>query len=877
MQADIRKLLARMNPYCRHALEAAAGQCVSQSHYEVSVAHFLLHLLQDGKADCALLLRSAEIDPASWQKGLQRELESLKTGNPGKPVFSNALLEWFEQAWMLASLNLGLAEIRSGALLLALIDRPLRYGAQHLPGLDRFSADALLSDFDELAAASVETGRTLGSPGQTPGGAGEQASGAESALEQFTINFTAQARDGKIDPVFGREQEIRQMIDILARRRKNNPIVVGEPGVGKTAVVEGLALKIVQNDVPEVLQGVELYSLDLGLLQAGASMKGQFEERLTAVIEAVKAASKPIILFIDEAHTLIGAGGTAGGSDAANLLKPALARGELRTIAATTWSEYKKYFEKDAALARRFQPVKIDEPDIESAVLIMRGLRDHYEQAHQVYIRDDAVVASVELAARYITGRQLPDKSVDLLDTACARVKVCLYAKPVRLDDLERHKETLKRERDAIIRDTETNIGHQGSERLQEIETALAGLDEQIGQLRARWQHEQKIVHELMAKRRQLRDESPQGEALQTLQREIAELNRSLADHAGDGDALIDYEVTAELVGKVVSDWTGIPVGDMLRSEADMILNFKSRINRRIKGQDHAIEAISEHIKAAKAGLTDPDAPLGVFLLVGPSGVGKTECCLGVAEQLFGGEHCMTVINMSEFQEKHAVSRLVGSPPGYVGYGEGGVLTEAVRQRPYTVVLLDEVEKADLEVMNLFYQVFDKGMLSDSEGREIDFSNTVIFLTSNLATDTIMQLCAGGDRPAVEQIVEAIRPELQQHFKPALLARMSIIPFYPLMGEVLHDIIRIKLNKVGQRMRQNQGVEFIYDDDVVATIAARCTDVDSGARNIDHIVNKNLLPKISTCILSKIGQGESFSRLRLGVCEHGDFAPEFVA
>ena len=867
MKADIKRLLDRMNPYCHRALEAAAGQCVSQGHYEVSVAHMLFQLLQEPSADIALLLQHAEIEPAQWRGHLQRELEQLKRGNPGKPVFADTLLEWFEHAWLLGSLNLALGELRSGALLLALVDRSLRYGAHELPGLEGLSPERLGREFEALTAASCEQRAGVASQPADP-------VRGDSALGQFAINFTALAREGKIDPVFGRENEIRQMIDILARRRKNNPIVVGDPGVGKTAVVEGLALKIVQQDVPEILQQVELYSLDLGLLQAGASMKGQFEERLTAVIDEVKSSTKPLILFIDEAHTLIGAGGAAGGSDAANLLKPALARGELRTIAATTWSEYKKYFEKDPALARRFQPVKVEEPDKDNAVLIMRGLRDHYEQAHQVHIRDDALVACVELADRYITGRQLPDKAVDLLDTACARVRVCRHAKPALIDELERQRESLQRERAAMERDQ--GADGENSARYDEITQLLAQIETEMDGLNERWQKERSLVEQLISLQQQVQDSELSPQQRQDLRRAMHDMERQWQACAGD-QPLIHHEVTPELVGKVVADWTGIPVGNMLRDEADMILNFKQHINRRIKGQDHALHAIAEHIKAAKAGLTDPQAPLGVFLLVGPSGVGKTECCLSVAEQLFGGEHCMTTINMSEFQEKHTVSRLVGSPPGYVGYGEGGVLTEAVRQRPYTVVLLDEVEKADLEVMNLFYQVFDKGSLCDGEGREIDFSNTVIFLTSNLATETIMQHCRQGEIPPPERLVEIIRPELQRHFKPALLARMNIIPFYPLQGEVLHDIIRLKLDKVGERLQRSQGIEFSYDEPVIECIAARCTDVDSGARNIDHIVNKNLLPRISTCILSRIGEGKDFTRLHVRLCEQGDFAPELVA
>jgi type VI secretion system protein VasG len=683
-----------------------------------------------------------------------------------------------------------------------------------------------------------------------------------SALEKFTTNFTEKARNKEIDPVFGRDREIRQMIDILGRRRKNNPIAVGDAGVGKTAVIEGLALKVAEGEVPEIIKDVDIIELDLGALQAGASVKGEFENRLKGVISEIKASEKPIILFIDEAHTLIGAGGAAGTGDAANLLKPALARGELRTIAATTWSEYKKYFEKDPALARRFQLVKLDEPSVENTAVILRGLRSVYEKAHNVYIRDDAIEASAAMSARYITGRQLPDKAVDTLDTACSRVNISLSTMPAEIEDIQRSTQIMERERIALERDINTGRSKK-SERLAEIINDIKVNEVEIEKQLAEWTVQKELVDKVIA----LRSDADQGSSDQSdLSSAIAAL-----DSYQQGKSKIAYEVTGEVVADVISDWTGVPVGNIVKDEAAALMDFNNNLKTWVKGQDHAIDMIDSVIRTAKAGLQNPDQPHGIFLFVGPSGVGKTEMALGIANLMFGGEQFMTTINMSEYQEKHTVSRLVGSPAGYVGYGEGGVLSEAVRQRPYSVVLLDEVEKADLEVMNLFYQVFDKGTLSDGEGRSIDFKNTIIFLTSNLASATIMDRCSGDSMPSVEELTEAIRQQLQDHFKPALLARMTIIPFFPLKGEVLNSIVRLKLGKVGKRLRQNQALEFEYDDEVIEQIASRCKDIESGARNIDHIVNKNLLPLISTRILNNIGEETEFTNLRLSIDDKGEF------
>ena len=821
---------------------------------------------------------------------------------------------------MMASVEHQDTAVRSGTLLLVLALRPERYASVDLSEyLDGIKRDELRRDLYRICAGSREAEAPTDASGAPSAGApGRPAE--ETAIGKFTVDLTERARRGEIDPVFGRDREIRAMIDILARRRKNNPIVVGEPGTGKTAVVEGLALRIVKGDVPDVLKNVRLISLDLGLLQAGAGVRGEFENRLKGVISEVKASPTPIVTFIDEAHTLIGAGGTAGGSDAANLLKPALARGELRTIAATTWSEYKKYFEKDAALERRFQVVKIDEPTEEAAILMMRGLRDRYESAHGVRIREEAVEAAARLSSRYISGRQLPDKAVDLMDTASARVKIARVTVPEVVDDLDRKLQELDRERDSIRRE-ESLAGSGDPERLAGLQQDEDRMRAERARLVEKWDQEKQAVEEVLALRARLEggaspappaagaeagagasaagtaaatDAGPAAAGAEakggaaappapvplTAEEQAAlrvELLQSLARLKEKQGAvpLVPLDVDASVVAAVVSGWTGIPVGKMVSDEAAAVLQFRDRLGERIKGQDQALEAVDRGVRAARAGLKNPQTPIGVFLFVGPSGVGKTETALTVADLMFGGDRFTTTINMSEFQEKHTVSRLLGSPPGYVGYGEGGVLTEAVRQKPYSVVLLDEVEKADPEVMNVFYQVFDKGMLADGEGRIIDFKNTVIFLTSNLATDVIMQMCTGPVPPTVDEVKAAIRPILSKHFKPALLGRMEIVPFYPLAGEFLKSIIRLKLKKVVGRMQDSHRMRLDVDDKVVDLIAARCQDPDSGARVIDHIVNQNLLPLLSTRLLERMAEGPLPDSVAVGVGEGETFEITF--
>jgi type VI secretion system protein VasG len=864
-KVEPKSLIDRLNNYCRQALENATGLCLARSQYEVTVDHMLLKLVEHPQADMQNILRHFEVEPARVMGALQHNVESLKTGNTGKPVFSPLLFDWMREAWMMGSLNLGETMLRSGTLVLALLDAPSRYlvGGEILE-LTPVDSEVLRKEFHKILGASVETSRAPAAGAAREGAAPS----GEGALGRFCIDVTARAKAGEIDPVFGRDREIRQMIDILARRRKNNPIVVGEPGVGKTAVVEGLALRIAQGDVPSILSDVTLLVLDLGLLQAGAGVKGEFENRLKQVINEVKSSPKPIVLFIDEAHTLIGAGGQAGGSDAANLLKPALARGELRTIAATTWSEYKKYFEKDPALARRFQLVKLDEPSVQDTIIMLRGLRAKYEEAHGVQVPDTALVAAAELAGRYISGRLLPDKAVDLVDTAAARVKIAISSRPDALEDIERQIQTLERERDAYRRDLHAQ-GDTDDERIRNLETRVAELKTQLSEMSERWQSEKKAVDEYLKVRDEIMGSANGGDPAK-LKDAVAAVQK-----AQGPSPFIPLSVTAEVVGRVVADWTGIPVGKMVKDEAQTILTFADRLKERIKGQDWAVEAVATGIRASKAGLQDPSKPIGVFLFVGPSGVGKTETALGVADLLFGGERFITTINMSEFQEKHTVSRLIGSPPGYVGFGEGGVLTEAVRQRPYSVVLLDEVEKADPEVMNLFYQVFDKGMLSDGEGRVIDFKNTVVFLTSNLATDEITAMGLQEPAPTHDQVIAAIRPRLNKHFKPALVGRMTIVPFFPLKADAIKRIVVLKLGRVAARLQESHRMKLIHEDAVIDRIAERCTEVETGARNIDHIIQGSLLPRISTELLERMTVGPLPDQLHLGVDGEGGFTLKF--
>jgi type VI secretion system protein VasG len=896
-KVDLKSLLRKLNSYCAGSLEGAAGFCVSRTHYEVTVEHLLFKMLDNPAADIRTILRHYEIEHSRFNSALNRTIEKLKTGNAGKPVFSPLLTDWFSEGWMVTSVEIGESQIRSGALFIAMLKNPLRYMADAYPDeLDDIPLEELIAKFHDIVAGSSEDQAPLGAEGAPAAAPGAPSMGADTALGRFCIDFTARAKAGEIDPVFERDREIRQMIDILGRRRKNNPIVVGEAGVGKTAVVEGLALRIAEDDVPDILKGVTLLVLDLGLLQAGAGMKGEFENRLKGVISEVKASPKPIIIFIDEAHVLIGAGSAAGGSDAANLLKPALARGELRTIAATTWTEYKKHFEKDAALARRFQVVKLDEPSVEGTVVMLRGLRRKYEEAHGVTILDDALVAASQLSKRYISGRLLPDKAVDLIDTCAARVKIAISSKPGVVEDAERGIAALERELNACHQDLESGAELEKG-RLDDLATRIEQEQKRLAGLTARWHQEKEAAEEVIRLRKQLagngdrveksegtevaeNEEKPAAEETKSektpeeLKTELGKAIKRLKEIQGT-DLLIPLDVGPDIIGRVISDWTGIPVNKMASDEAKAILAFDAKLKERIKGQDFAVEAVARGIRAAKAGVQDPGKPIGVFLFVGPSGVGKTECALGVADLLFGGERFLVTINMSEFQEKHTVSRLIGSPPGYVGYGEGGVLTEAVRQHPYSVVLLDEVEKADAEVMNLFYQVFDKGMLSDGEGRVIDFKNTVVFMTSNLCTDLITQAGQMPEPPSPEDLIKAMRPELNKYFKPALVGRMTVVPFYPLLAEAMKEIVRLKIGRLVGRLDDSHKIKFTYSDEVVKQIAARCTEVETGARNIDNIMQGTLLPRISSEILEQMTRGPLPDALHLDLDDTGEFVYTF--
>jgi len=882
LNVEIKPLLKRLNPFCTRALEGAAGLCVSRSHYEVTVEHMTSRLLDEIGADWSLILKQFGINSTSLRKNLDRTLEEMRSGNAGKPTFSPLLLQWIQDAWLLASVNLGETSIRSGALLLALLAKSSLYsGGGYTDLLDIIGREELEGQFFKILANSIETAEIA--PTDTPAGT-ESASGplARGALGKYCEDFTQKARDGKIDTVFGRDNEIRQIIDILGRRRKNNPIAVGEAGVGKTAVIEGLALKIALGDVPDSLRDVSILGLDMALLQAGAGVKGEFENRLKSVINEVKASPKPIILFIDEAHTLIGAGGAAGSGDAANLLKPAMARGELKTLAATTYSEYKKYIEKDPALARRFQPVKLDEPTVETSILILRGCKLAYEKSHNVVVRDDAVIAAAELSSRYITGRYLPDKAIDLIDTCCARVKISMASKPARLENCEHAIQALERERAARWRDQEHGVVLDEG-RLAEIESALAELGQQLAEIKARWAREKEAVEKVVSLRNDLAElkkaggEAGEGEtppAPEALEHDLAAAMAELAEIQQD-EPMVKYEVDPDIVAMVISDWTGIPLGKVLRDQAQSVMRMKEDLQARIKGQDHALSLVSDVMKSTKSGIADPNQPMGVFLFVGPSGVGKTETALTVADLMFGGEQYTVTVNMSEFQEKHTVSRLIGSPPGYVGYGEGGMLTEAVRNRPYCVVLLDEVEKAHPDVLNLFYQVFDKGVMGDGEGREINFRNTILFLTSNLATDVITEMTRDGQRPEMDVLVSAIRPILSNWFKPALLARMNIVPFLTLDPSSMSGIVRLKLNKMAKQLQNSNKMKLSYTEAVVETIAARCTEVETGARNIDYIVRGTIMPQLSQEILAHVTTGGMPSAVHLDMDAEGCFSMHF--
>ncbi|KQV85030.1 ClpV1 family T6SS ATPase [Massilia sp. Root351] len=870
MSINLKTLIAKLNDTTRLAATRAASICVGLGQYEVDLEHLFLALLEQDQSDFVLIARKCGISLEALDGDLRSEIARFKNGSARTPVFSRHLPVLLEHAWLIASLSLPQPDlIRSGHLLLALLTEPdlAQLAARGSKLFARFPVDELKHNMDKYTRGSQEEGRAEAPHAEAAGGDQvRQLNVTTPALDQYTTSLTQQARDGKLDPVIGRESEIRQAMDILMRRRQNNPILTGEAGVGKTAVVEGLALRIAAGDVPEVLRGVEIRALDLGLLQAGASVKGEFENRLKDVIAEVRKSPHAIVLFIDEAHAMIGAGGPAGQGDAANLLKPALARGELRTIAATTWSEYKKYFEKDAALARRFQVVKVEEPAEDTACAMLRAVAPLMEKHFNIRICDDAVVAAVSLSHRYISGRQLPDKAVSVLDTACARVALGQNAAPQLVEQAQRRVERIGYEIAALERE-DADAGKDGRHgaRLRELRVARETLQQEYRKHSERWERE-KALHAAMEVQRNSHPPVGGGVPMAALEAELLALQ--------GGEPMVPRQVDAHTVAAIVSAWTGIPLGKMVRDEIRAVQKLEQALQARILGQPQAVAAVAQRVRTARANLADPDQPKGVFLFTGPSGVGKTEMALALADLLYGGERKLITINMSEYQEAHSVSGLKGSPPGYVGYGEGGVLTEAVRRAPYSVVLLDEIEKAHPDVAELFYQVFDKGVLDDAEGREIDFRNTIIIATSNVASAAIMQACLNkplAERPAPAELELLARPQLMKHFKPAFLGRMQLVPFYPIADEVLGRIVALKLERIGQRIRSSHKAEFSYDQALVEAVLARCTEVDSGARNVDHILNGALLPALAEAVLARMADGVAITGIKAGATRQGQF------
>ncbi|CAM2164821.1 AAA+ ATPase ClpV1 [Burkholderia latens] len=882
---DTTHLFRRLNPYCAKALGAAARLCQGRLSGEVTVEHWLLKLIEAGDGDIPAILRHYRIDVDAVWDALIAALEHQPRNLRGKPALSPQLATVLQDAWLHATSETHEQAIRSGHLLQAIVDVPHVLRAQNawpllsissaqiqrlLPRLGHRSCENKLDDVDagtddEALAPAGEVRPTVATGNDTRMPAPQRTVEGD-ALARFAIDLTDKARRGDIDPVFGRDREIRQMVDVLARRRKNNPILVGEPGVGKTALVEGLALRVAEGSVPTVIRDVRILTLDLGLLQAGAGVKGEFEQRLKNVIEEVQASAVPILLFIDEAHTLIGAGNATGGADAANLLKPALARGELRTIAATTWSEYKEFFERDAALERRFQIIKVDEPDDDAACLMLRGLKSRYAQFHHVHIRDEALVAAVKLSRRYIPARQLPDKAVDLIDTAAARVRMSLESPPAELQRARAAVSALELEYATLEDDARAGIEHAQARRAS-LEVALVNAKSELADLQSRYDRELKLVQALHEQRE-----------VEPFARDGASLVRARQALGGaQGKApLVFADVDAQAIARVVAEWTGVPVGNLVDDELQSLLTFEAQLATRVVAQDDALAALAESLRTAKAGLKNEHAPLGVFLLAGPSGVGKTETALALADLLFGGETALTTINMSEYQESHTVSQLKGSPPGYVGYGRGGILTEAVRQRPYSVVLLDEIEKAHRDVLDIFYQVFDRGMMRDGEGREIDFRNCVILMTSNLGSAQIDEATTDDPRIAQAALLDAIHPQLVAHFQPALLARFQTLVYRPLDATALASIVRLKLAKVADRLRRQHDVELTCDESLIGAMAEQCLARESGARNVDAFLNQRILPTVSRELLARMANGAAPATIVLSSSTEGNLTIDFV-
>jgi type VI secretion system protein VasG len=869
MAVNLKSLISKLNDPTRGALEAAAGLCLSRTHYDIEIEHYLLKLLDVTGCDFSRILSRFEVDKSRLTGELTRALDKLKSGNARTPALSPSLMKMMTEAWTIGSIDFEAAQIRSGFTILALVSneelaRQMRDSSKEF---QKIQPDSLRKDFLAIVDSSRED--TLTARAAEPGAAGgpRATSGKTPNLDQFTVNLTENAKAGKIDPVLGRDTEIRQIVDILMRRRQNNPILTGEAGVGKTAVVEGFALRVANGDVPPPLRNVTIRTLDLALLQAGAGVKGEFENRLKGLIEEVKSSPTPIILFIDEAHTMIGAGGQAGQGDAANLLKPALARGEMRTIAATTWSEYKKYFEKDPALARRFQVVKVEEPTEDQCMVMLRGIGASLEKHHGVRILNEAVNAAVRFSHRYLAGRQLPDKAVSVLDTACARLALGQSATPPLVEDLTRRLDDLAVQERILTREVAAGADH--AERLAKIAEQKEEAEASLAAARDKWEKTKALVETIRDLRAKLEAASPDEAG--PLRDELNKLNTEL-DVLGGDTPLMRVCTDEQIVGEVISGWTGIPVGKMLKDEISVVLELESYLGKRVIGQSHALSVIGQRIAASRARLEDPGKPVGVFMLIGPSGVGKTETALALSDLLYGGERNLITINMSEFQEAHTVSTLKGSPPGYVGYGEGGVLTEAVRRRPYSVVLLDEVEKAHPDVLELFYQVFDKGVMEDGEGREIDFKNNIIILTTNACTDAMMKLTADPETmPRPEGLVKALKPELNKIFKPAFLGRMVIVPYYPIRDEALKKIVELKLGKIRRRLMENHGIDLIHDANLVEEVARRCTEVESGARNVDNVLTNSMLPDISRLLLTRMAEGVKMVSLTVTVGAEGSF------
>lgn len=886
---DLKSLVGKLNEPCRNALEGAAGLCLSRTHYNVEIEHWLLKLLEIPDSDLLAILEKFEVNPGNLVRQLNRELDIIKAGNSRAPALSPTIVDLAKNAWMLASVEYGHSNATSAHILAALmLDEGLRRATEATSGeLKKIPPESLRDVVRALVGTTTES--KSANVGDTSSG-DRPAMGAPSkspALDKFTVNLTEAAKSGKIDAVLGRDEEVRQIIDILIRRRQNNPILTGEAGVGKTAVVEGFALRIASGDVPDQLKNVTIRSLDLGLLQAGASVKGEFENRLKSVIAEVKASPEPIIMFIDEAHTLIGAGGKEGQGDAANLLKPALARGELRTIAATTWAEYKKYFERDPALTRRFQVVKIEEPSEEKAINMMRAISEMLQNHHRVRIIDEAIVDSVRLSSRYITARQLPDKSVSLLDTACARVALSQSATPAAIEDTRRRITQCEATIQSLGREN-ASLGN-CEERIAQLIAEKDSLQTQLQEQEVQWHKEAEKVKEIHALQKQIEDDfharnlsaeqakdpkAPQAlsdEELAKVKASLNTLREELAELQGE-TPMIQVNVNSQAIAEVVANWTGIPVGKMVSNEIKAVLELQNVMGDRVIGQPHALEAIAQSIRTSRAGLTDPRKPIGVFFMVGSSGVGKTETALALADILYGGEQNITVINMSEFKEEHKVSMLLGSPPGYVGYGEGGVLTEAVRRKPYSVVLLDEMEKAHPGVQDIFYNLFDKGTIKDGEGRDIDFRNTVIIMTSNAGEEHIRAMCAAQEeKPDPDVLLDNFRPQLLRYFKPAFLGRTTIIPYYPLGDEDLMKICVINMNRIKKRVKEHYNAEFSYDEDVLLNIVARSQEVDTGARNIENILTRTMLPAIAAECLARMANNDDIRKIHIGATEEGGF------